>query len=250
MLTLNKSSKLWEKIPLSRNYSKALEQLEENLAYFPKNIIHRNKQRLTKIHQYLIRMRKLELRQRAGKKVKMTQIHRKIDQREERREKKAVVAANLEKSIEKELVERLARGTYGDIYNFPEVPYQRALDEVANKQEEDAEDSETESAIKEEEEMDTDEEDAIIEYVEDLEDDEDMEDYEEEGSFSEGEYEDSSDKDTSDDEVTNTSGKEVRKQNPKESGKNKRTRIEIEYEEEEEEDFQLQDTEATAGTAW
>jgi protein MAK16 len=241
---------LWEKIPLSRNYSKALEQLEDHLAYFPKNIIHRNKQRLTKIHQYLIRMRKLELRQRAGKKVKMTQIHRKIDQREERREKKAVVAANLEKSIERELVERLARGTYGDIYNFPEVPYQRALDEVVNKQEEEAEDSETESAINDEEEMDTDEEDAIIEYVEDLEDDEDIEDFEEEGSFSEGDYEDSSDEDNSDDEVTNKSGKEVRKQNPKEGGKNKRARIEIEYEEEEEEDFQLQDTEATAGSAW
>ncbi len=86
-------------------------------------------------------------------------------------------------------MERLARGTYGDTYNFPEVPYQRALDEAANKQEEDAEDSETESAIKDkdEEEMDTDEEDAIIEYVEDMEDDEDMEDFEEEGSFSEGE---------------------------------------------------------------
>ncbi len=161
-----------------------MEQLEDHLAYFPKNIIHRNKQRLTKIHQYLIRMRKLELRQRAGKKVKMTQIHRKIDQPEERREKKAVVAANLEKSIERELVERLARGTYGDIYNFPEVPYQRALDEVTNKQEEEVEDSETESAINDEEEMDTDEEDAIIEYVEDLEDDEDIEDFEEERSFS------------------------------------------------------------------
>jgi hypothetical protein len=42
-------------------------------------------------------------------------------------------------------VERLARSTYGDTYNFPKVPYQRALGEVANKQEEDAEDSETES---------------------------------------------------------------------------------------------------------
>jgi len=95
-------------------------------------------------------MKKLELRQRAGR----------------------------------ELVELLARGTYGDIYNFPEVPYQRALDEVTNKQEEEAEDSETESAINDEEEMDTDEEDAIIEYVEDLEDDEDIEDFEEERSFS------------------------------------------------------------------
>ena len=121
---------LWEKIYLSRNYAKALQQLDEHLAYFPKAQIHRNKQRLTKIHQYLLRMRKLKLRQINGVKSVKTRVHRKVEQREERREKKALVAAKLENSIEKELVERLARGTYGDIYNFPEVPYQKALEEA------------------------------------------------------------------------------------------------------------------------
>ena len=110
----------------------------EHLAYFPKAQVHRNKQRLTKIHQYLLRMRKLKLRQINGTKSVKTRIHRKVEQREERREKKALVAAKIESSIEKELVERLARGTYGDIYNFPEVPYQKALEE-AEKGEEDME---------------------------------------------------------------------------------------------------------------
>merc|ERR1712232_926177 len=113
---------MWEKIYLSRNYSKALAQLDEHLQYFPKALIHRNKQRLTKIHQYLIRMRKIKLKELAGKKAKMVGINRKIEQREERREKKALVAAKIEANIEKELLERLAKGTYGDIYNFPEVP--------------------------------------------------------------------------------------------------------------------------------
>lgn len=47
---------------LSRNYTKALEMVSQELEYFPKHLQHRSKQRLTKIHQYLIRMRKLKLK--------------------------------------------------------------------------------------------------------------------------------------------------------------------------------------------
>lgn len=154
---------LWEKIVLSRNYSRALAQLDEHLAYFPKVLIHRNKQRLTKIHQYLLRMRKIELKARAGRKAKVVGVHRKIEQREERRERKALIAARLEKSIEKELVQRLAKGTYGDIYNFPETSYNKALDaaekEVDDEEEEEEEETEASDSEMEEE----------IEYVEDLE---------------------------------------------------------------------------------
>ena len=58
-------------------------------------------------------------------------IHRKTEKREAVREKKAESAAKLEKSIESELLERLKKGTYGDIYNFAPEEFNKVLDEEA-----------------------------------------------------------------------------------------------------------------------
>lgn len=210
---------LWEKIYLSRNYAKALQQLDEHLAYFPKAQIHRNKQRLTKIHQYLLRMRKLKLREINGRKASLVRVHRKVEQREERREKKALVAAKIETTIEKELVERLARGTYGDIYNFPEVPYQKALESLVEKEEEEEEESESEAELDTEDEMSDDEQEGVVEYVEDLDEDEeeddDLEDMEmNENAWDEGESDEESgsgdgtsdDDDDDDEDIESTDG--------------------------------------------
>lgn len=114
---------LWEKIKLEQNYTKALSQVSEHLKYFPKYLSHKNKQRLTKIHQYLIKMRRLKMK--VGP--KMEAVSRSIERAEARKEIKAERAAHLERSIENELLERLKRGTYGDIYNFPEVQYGKSF---------------------------------------------------------------------------------------------------------------------------
>ena len=238
---------LWEKIVLSRNYSRALAQLDEHLQFFPKVLMHRNKQRLTKIHQYLIRMRKIKLKELNGRKAKMVGVHRSLDQREERREKKAMAAAKLEQTIEKELVERLAKGTYGDIYNFPEVPYQKAL-RLLEKEEEEEEESESE------EEEDADE---LVEYVEDLEEEEEEDEIEdmeyrgnnEWGSASEDDDDDDND-DKEDDDSDDDDDDSPHKKPPVAKPPKKRrkgTRVEIEYEEEldEEEPLAVQ-----AGVAW
>lgn len=246
---------LWERIDLSRNYSKALAQVEEHLQFFPKAMQHRNKQRLTKIHQYLIRMRKLKLRELRGEKAKRVGINKKIEQREGRREKKALIAARVENKIEKELLQRLAKGTYGDIYNFPEVPYQKALEEVA------------ESESEEETEEESEEEEGLVEYVEDFDDEESLEeDMEEMGYMSSGsgsgsseeesessEEEESSEDDDDDEDSDDGSSKDEDDPKPKKKRTKKAkphrrrgTRVEIEYEEEEDEPMQES---LTAGNA-
>lgn len=221
---------LWERITLSRNYSKALAQIDEHLAFFPKVLIHRNKQRLTKVHQYLIRMRKIELKARAGRKAKVVGIHRKIDQREERRERKALIAAKLEKSIEKELVQRLAKGAYGDIYNFPEMSYNKALDHA---EEEEEVEEETESESEEEEE-------GLVEYVEDLDSEEEVEeDMEDMDYMGDGKWGQGSDGDSDESQSNDSSDSDDEKpKKPKKENRRRGPRVEIEYEEEREDEHQ------------
>ena len=82
--------------------------LDEELEYGSKFQRHKCKQRLTKLHQMIIRKRKLRLTQIEGVEV----IRKKYEKRETKREAKAEKAAQLEVAIEKELLARLKEGTY------------------------------------------------------------------------------------------------------------------------------------------
>jgi protein MAK16 len=162
MKTIERSfspARMWEKIKLSSDYAVALQQLDEQLQYWPKYLVHKAKQRLTKITQYLVRMRKLKLKP----KMKLVGITKKTEKREARREEKAEKAAKIENSIESALLERLKKGTYGDIYNFPVEEYNKALDE--------------EERLADEMELEE-EQDGNVEFVEDFSDldEEDLED--------------------------------------------------------------------------
>jgi len=119
---------LWEKVVLPRRYGDALEALDKRLEHWPKFIVHRAKQRLTKMTQYLIRLRRLRLKAEKAVPDRLVGVKKKVERREKNREKKALSAAKLDRSIEAELVERLRKGTYGDIYNYPLKQYGAALD--------------------------------------------------------------------------------------------------------------------------
>jgi len=125
---------------LSRNYAEALARISDELAFWPSFLVHKNKQRLTKIHQMLIRMRKLK---REEGETLMETVNKKDERRERTREAKALRAAQLERSIEQELVQRLQHGTYGEIYNFPQAAYEKALNHAeAEMEDEQLEDDE------------------------------------------------------------------------------------------------------------
>lgn len=160
---------LWEKIKLSPNYRKALAQIDKHMEYWPGWYIHKAKQRLTKMTQYLLRKRRLELRS----KTRLVGVKKKVSRREAVREKKAVVAAKVETAIEKELLDRLRSGTYGDIYNFPHEQYEKALDEEAGlleEEEEEEDEIDEEFSGEEYEALMDDEDESEEEEVADMED--------------------------------------------------------------------------------
>lgn len=229
-------SKLWERIRLSKNYTRALEQIDQHLLYWHKFLIHKCKQRLTRLTQVAITERRLALREDERHYVGVAP---KVKRREATRERKALAAAKIEKSIEKELLERLKSGAYGDKpLNVDEKIWKKVLGHVEDEEgveQEQEEEEDWDSEMDEEDESDVGE----VEYVEDDGEDEfvDVEDLERwlEGSDSDASSDESaaeseSELDSSDDE--DDKKRKKKKETKDEKAKKRRARVEVEYEEE------------------
>ncbi|TGZ85603.1 Mak16 protein [Ascodesmis nigricans] len=250
-------SKLWERIKLSEDYAKALAQIDERLIYWPKFLIHKCKQRMTRLAQVALRTRRLAREQERMGETTVGKIAPKVRRRESTRERKALMAAKLERQIEKELIERLRSGAYGEQpLNVEENIWKRVLRGLERKgaAERDEDMDEEEEELDEEEYEDEEEEDAEVEYVsgdEELEAEmeglDDIEDWLGSGAsdFEDEEEEDSSDEEDEDSEDESSDEEPELTKKPDSGDKRKRpapvtkprkrpARVEIEYEEERE----------------
>ncbi|EQB54703.1 hypothetical protein CGLO_05422 [Colletotrichum gloeosporioides Cg-14] len=210
-------SKLWERIKLPNNYQQALEKIDDKLIYWPKFLVHKCKQRLTRLTQVNIRMRRIAAEEeRMGEKL-VPKMAPKIRRREEARERKAEAAAKLEKTIERELVERLRSGAYGDQpLNVSESIWKRVLNAM-EKEGEGKRDKDMDPGIESEEEADEEAEDESeddlekeVEYVSDIEESdeelEDIEDWLESDEEEADDDEESEDSEDSDEETDRKAG--------------------------------------------
>lgn len=174
--------RMWEKVKLDAAFPKALATIDENLQWWDRRMVHKIKARMLRLKQYLMRKRQ------AMEEPEVDYVS--VNKREEfkliRREEKAEAAARIELEIERELLDRLARGTYDSVMNvstksFDELLAKKGIQDEADEEmnEEDEEDMEGDAFV-----METEDEDDLENYEMDMmEDDEggvmggDMEDF-------------------------------------------------------------------------
>lgn len=217
-------AKLWERVKLLKNYAKALEQVDHHLQYWQTFMIHKCKQRLTRLTQVAVTEKRLALREEERHYVG---VRPKVKRREENRERKALAAARIEKAIEKELLDRLKSGAYGDKpLNVDEKIWKKVLGKVDEEDQEEDEDENDDVVL----ESGDEDEFGQVEYVEDEAEDElvDMEDLE---TWLGGDS--SSDDESADEDDDEASAKTDKRRSDGASSDKKRKRrghVEIEYE--------------------
>ena len=152
----------WEKVKLNTSFPVALQQIDEQLQWWDRRFVNRVKARLLRLKQYLLRKRKMLLEPEA----ELVSNNKRQEYKLIKREVKAEAAARIELEIEKELLERLRRGTYDSVINVNQEAFEKLLDE-----------QEDTAARDQQEQMEDEEGEAIDEYVSD---DEEFDDEEEE----------------------------------------------------------------------
>ena len=122
---------LWESVKLDPSYNKALEQIDAELQYWPKFLVHKCKQRFTRLRQILVKRRKIKLEGSAEYRV----VSHKAERRERQRLVKVEKSAQIENQVRNGLLQNLKNDKYKDIYNIDQKEFERAL-ETENVQDE------------------------------------------------------------------------------------------------------------------
>ena len=104
-------AELWEKIELPMEYEDAYKTIRQRLKYWEPHYAERCLLRLKKYREMFIRIRKMRLATTS----RVRAIKRKQEKRELIRQAKALRAAQIEKTVEKELIKQLMAGKYKDI---------------------------------------------------------------------------------------------------------------------------------------
>jgi protein MAK16 len=184
--------------------------VDSHLQYYPKFLVHKNKQRLTRLTQVNIRIRKLaKEEERLGERL-VPRLAPKVRRREDTRERKALAAAKVERAIERVLIDRLRSGAYGDRpLNVEPNVWKRVMRGLEKEGQVERDEDLDDGELEDEEENEYEYENGVgeVEYVSDIEgeSDDEMEDFED---WVGGQSPEGSDNDDDDDDSESASGSE------------------------------------------
>ena len=217
---------LWESVKLDPSYNKALEQIDTELQYWPKFLVHKCKQRFTRLRQILVKRRKMKLEGSAEYKI----VSHKAERREVKRLAKITKSAMIENQVKNGLMQNLKDRKYDDIYNINQKAFEKVLE-----------------AENEDEQLDEEfaEEDYEPGYINDFSDEEGEDDdnndnsqEENNGKNSEDDIDDIFNQKNKDENISDKDNDEnsedIKKNNKKTGKKRKRVKYEIEVEREHE----------------
>jgi len=110
---LNLPDKIWKKIVLSRNFRKAIQEINLNLAFWPKFFLYFAKLKLTRLTQIFSKFKLKELQ-----KSRELYQNKKLIYFNRQKVPKNIKKIEMEKKIEIELLNRLNLGVYGNLYSL------------------------------------------------------------------------------------------------------------------------------------
>lgn len=146
---------MYEKIRLKGSQEHVFARIAKELQYMPEFYRAKCEARYVRYQEYL---RRIERIKNDPTQPILTAKNKKVLRREASREARSKKVAQIENAIERELLDRLQKGVYGDIYNLPQKTFETILDNYGEQEEinedEFIEDSEADSEYESDEEID------------------------------------------------------------------------------------------------